>query len=130
MWGYILVSDKESKVYIKVLELLRWRRKCEISYLSIGNILYGIGIYFELGKIKWLVEKWMFIFKIIMDKWIRYYNANGNEVSKLLGVLFGLYLILSDFYLCLHEKINKKLSYWCLIIINVIGRGIIVNNVF
>lgn len=71
----------------------------------------------------------MFTSKTTMDKWTRHHNANGNEVSKLLGAPFGLYLTSSDFYSCLHEKINKKLSHWCSIIINAIGRGIIVNNV-
>lgn len=54
--------------------------------------------------------------------------AENDSVSKLLGAPFGLSLTTANVDEFLHNRLEKKLTYWSSTKINPTGRGVVANN--
>jgi hypothetical protein len=67
-----------------------------------------------------------------MLDWLNHYQwkwAREKNITKLLGILFGLGLEVKDIDAFLLNKIKKKLPFWCSIHLSLVGKTFIVTQI-
>ena len=103
---------------------------------SIRNLIYVLetfcaasGLVLNQGKLSghwkapWMLFRWQWTNNLGVT-WV-----DEVDVSKLLGVPFGLSLNARDIDDFMYKRIHKKLTHWSTVLLNPTGRSVIVNSI-